>query len=351
MSFQEEYEAVRGTAAAGLLDLSARGRVEVSGTEAVMFLNGLISNDVKTLADGAWMTAAFPDVKGRLVAFARVINREGKFLLDTEAATRDAIYKTLERFTFAGDFQLRDLAEELALVSVQGARANEIIAKVFGDKAAQTTRGAAWLDAEKQTTIIRDTHTGEDGFDIFINVEDATRVQQSLIDAGARPVTDETLELLRIEAGIPRYGADMNAETVVLETGLDDAVSYTKGCYIGQEIIARIHYRGHVARKLAGVLLDEVVEVPAGSKVMHAGDGKEIGRTMSATVSPRLNRAIALSHIRYAYLADGTEAKVVINEQEHMARVVALPFVRGSWHSDDDNAAEVGATTAGETAA
>lgn len=351
MSFQEEYEAVRGGTTAGLLDLSSRGRVEVSGTEAVMFLNGLISNDVKTLSDGAWMTAAFPDVKGRLIAFARVINRDGKFLLDTEAATRDAIYKTLERFTFAGDFHLRDLAEELALVSVQGTRASEIIAQVFGDEAAQTTGGAAWLDAEKQTTIIRDTHTGEDGFDIFIKVEDASRVRQSLIDAGAQSVSNETLELLRIEAGIPRYGADMNHETVVLETGLDEAVSYTKGCYIGQEIIARIHYRGHVARRLAGVLLDEAVEVPAGSKVMHADDGKEIGRTMSATVSPRLNRAIALSHIRYAYLAAGTEAKVIINEQEHAARVVALPFVRGSWHSYDDNAAEVGATTAGETTA
>lgn len=351
MSVQEEYEAVRGGAAAGLIDLSARGRVEVSGTEAVMFLNGLISNDVKTLADGAWMTAAFPDVKGRLIAFARVINRGGKFMLDTEAATRDAIYKTLERFTYAGDFHLRDLADELALMSVQGARASEVIAKVFGDEAAQTARGAAWLDADKLTTIIRATHTGEDGFDIFINRSEHERVQQSLIDAGAQPVNDATRELLRIEAGIPRYGADMNGETVVLETGLDEAVSYKKGCYIGQEIIARIHYRGHVARRLAGVLLDEVVEVPAGSKVVHAGDGKEIGRTMSATVSPCLNRAIALSHIRYAYLVDGTEAKVIINEQEHAARIVALPFVRGSWHGDDDNAAEVGATTAGETAA
>jgi len=138
---------------------------------------------------------------------------------------------------------------------------------------------------------------------------------------------------LRIEAGIPRFGIDMDETKVVTETNLDDAVSFTKGCYIGQEIIARIKYRGHVAKKLTGVLVEHDGALESGLKILSA-DGKEIGSIASSVVSPRLKKTIALAYLKYDYLEPGTKVKVVAAEVELPATVTELPFIRGSWYSN-----------------
>ena len=130
-----DYSAVRD-GGAGLIDLSARGRILISGTESVMFLNGLVTNDMKTLAVNSWMPAVFPNVQGRLLAAVRVIHRNEGFLIDTENATRDTVVKLLERFTLAGDFRLADLTQNTALLSIQGAQAPEIMAAIFGETVA-----------------------------------------------------------------------------------------------------------------------------------------------------------------------------------------------------------------------
>ena len=329
-----EYQAVRDGGGAGLIDLSSRALVEVSGTEAVPFLNGLITNDVKALEDGAWMLAAFPNVQGRLIATARVLRRRADaFLFDTEAATREPVFKTLERFTLAGDFRVRDLTDETAVLSVQGARAVEVIGATLGEEAAQVKRGrvhsAQW--EKRSVSLIRATHTGEDGFDLFLGAGQAPSLWDALASAGARPVGFNALETLRIEAGLPRYGVDMDEANVVLETGLDEAVSYTKGCYVGQEIIARIHWRGHVAKRLAGLSFDDEAQALRGDKI-RAADGREIGRVTSSAFSPRRNRAIALAYVKYDYLAPGTEVQVISDNGERAARVDELPLVRGGWY-------------------
>src|SRR5215210_1745310 len=146
-SLAAEYEAVRG-GGAGLFDLSARGRVEVSGGEAVMFLNGMLTNDVARLEDGAWMHAAFPNPQGRLLASARVMRDGGRFVFDTEPATYAALRKTLSRFTLAGDFRVRDLTPETALVSLQGARSADVVRAALGDDVARTPRGRVATVAE-----------------------------------------------------------------------------------------------------------------------------------------------------------------------------------------------------------
>ena len=336
-----EYEAVRGGESAGLFDLSSRGRVEVSGTEAVQFLNGLVTNDVKTLAPGAWMGAAFPNVQGRLIAHARMMRAgdEPKFLIDTEAATAEAVRANLERFTLAGDFRLRDLRAETALLSVQGAASVSFVGSVLGEGAAGTERGrvsiVTWRESQT-VTVARATHTGEDGFDLFIRAESAGDLWDALVAAGARPVGRDALELLRIEAGIPRYGVDMTDANVVLEAGLDDSVSYTKGCYVGQEIIARIHWRGHVAKRLAGLALEG--EAAPGAKLKTIDGAREIGRVTSVALSPRLGRVIALGFVKYDFLQPGTELIVAGESNETRARVASPPFVRGSWHADGDGA-------------
>ncbi len=339
-----EYKSVRETGA-GIIDISSRGRVRVSGTEAVQFLNGLITNDVKTLQPGAWMAAAFPNAQGRLVAPARILRVEDSFLIDTDSATSERVRKTLERFTLAGDFRVVDIENEIVLFSVQGARAAETIRLMFGETAASVSRGhaaqATWR--EHQVTIMRATHTSEDGFDVFVPMESAQDLWHAFVnESNTRPVGYDAFETLRIEAGIPRYGVDMDETNVVTESLIEDeAVSYQKGCYIGQEIIARIHWRGHVAKKLTGIIFDDATNLLTQGAKIRSTDGKEIGRVTSQAFSPRLNKLIALAYVKYDYLAPDTPVHIIMNDTEqHAARVAALPLVRGSWY-EQPSASEV----------
>ena len=298
-----DYEAVRN-GGAGLIDLSSlRGRIQVSGSEAVMFLNGLITNDIKNATDTNWLPAVFPTVQGRLLGAVRIVRWDSGFLIDTDAASHEAVLKTISRFTLAGDFKVADVTSEIALLTVQGRRASEVIKAV------------------ENVTVIRATHTGEDGFDVLTSVP----VTEKLVAAGAQVVSPETFEVLRIEAGIARHGQDMDETNVVLEANLDDAISYTKGCYVGQEIIVRIKHRGHVAKKLTGLTFDGEVH---GQAAITSEDAKEIGRVTSATYSPKLERHIALGYLRYEHLAPGTKVK----SGDVAGTVTELPFVRGSWY-------------------
>jgi folate-binding protein YgfZ len=342
-----EYSAVR-EGGAGLIDLSPRGRFLVRGSEAVQFLNGLITNDMKTLEVGSWMPAAFPTVQGRLIASVRVIRLQDEgtdegtdkvtdkngcptFLIDTQAATHERLLKTIERFTLAGDFRVNDITSQTAMLSVQGTKAASVVASVLGEAAATSTpnavRQSSWqlAGAPAKVTIVHASHTGEDGFDLMVNNDQATSLWNALQQAGGEPVGYDALEILRIEAGMPRYGIDMDDTNVVTETNLDDAVSYTKGCYIGQEIIARIKYRGHVAKKLSGLMFDASASIDVGALV-NSVNGKEIGRITSATYSPKLNRTIALAYLKYDYLASETAVKVVTGDREFSGEVAELPF-------------------------
>ena len=335
-----EYAAARD-GGAGLIDLSPRGRFLVSGSEAVQFLNGLITNDMKTLEIGQWMPAAFPNVQGRLVAAVRVLRLldEGTdkkvcptFLIDTEAATHERVLKTIERFTLAGDFRVTDITSQTVMMSVQGKKASSVVGSVLGEAAAvsasNTARQITWPQAgtTAEVTVVHASHTGEDGFDLIVDNDHANSLWNALEQVGAQPVGYDALEILRIEAGVPRYGVDMDETNVVTETNMDDAVSYIKGCYIGQEIIARIKYRGHVAKKLSGLTFDGAVEVHAGS-LINSVDGKEVGRITSVTYSPKLNRTVALAYLKYDYLTPGTEVIAATGDSDIPGEVVDLPFV------------------------
>jgi glycine cleavage system aminomethyltransferase T len=168
-----QYAAVR-EGGAGLIDLSARGRILVSGSEAVMFLNGLITNDMKTLELNSWMPAAFPNVQGRLLAFARILHREDGYLIDTEGVTREKVVSMLDRFTLAGDFRVTDLSGETALLSVQGEKAANVVAGIFGEDIRELPRDRVVnvKSGVASASVIRATHTAEDGFDLFMHMND-----------------------------------------------------------------------------------------------------------------------------------------------------------------------------------
>jgi aminomethyltransferase len=329
-----EYSAARD-GGAGLLDLSSRGRILVSGSEAIMFLNGLITNDMKTLVVNSWMPAIFPNVQGRLLAAVRIIHRDDGFLIDTESATHDKVVSLLDRFTMAGDFRLMDLTGQTASYSVQGKKAAEVVRGMLGEAAAnlEPLRAVTAGLAGHKVNVNRATHTAEDGFDLIVDANDAQQVRDSLIAGGAKAINEEVAETLRIEAGIPRYGIDMDETTVVTETNLDDAVSFTKGCYVGQEIIVRIKHRGHVAKKMTGITLEEKSELENGAQIFSAED-KEIGRITSSTFSPRLDRTIGFAYVKYDFLTPGTDVTIQSNSGKLAGKVTGLPFVRGSWYQD-----------------
>lgn len=319
--FETEYKAVRESGA-GLFDFPSRGLIEVSGGEAIQFLNGMITNDIAKLPENSWMLAAFPNVQGRLLAFVRVLKIGDRFIFDTEAATREKVFGHLFRFTFAGDFKVRDLSEELSLLSIQGKRAGEILESRVQSPKPGTEISETEFKGEK-VLVIGATHTAEDGFDLFAPANVVQDLSKEFERAGAVKIGEQAREVLRIEAGIPLYGVDMDESTVVLETGFDEAVSFTKGCYVGQEVIIRIHHRGHVAKKLAGLIFDESADVVPNSE-LKSPEGKNAGRVTSIAFSPALNKQIALAYVRYDFLQPGTE--LLINDERRL-RVVELPFI------------------------
>ena len=293
----EDYRIIRD-GAVGFRERK-RGLIEVSGREAVQFLNGLITNDVAKLEDGAQMAAAFPNAQGRLLAFVRVRRQGDKFLFETADATRSKVFQNLYRFTFAGDFFVEDWSENYNYFEIQNSK----------------------FKIQNSDSIVFES---ESGADFFVPKEAAENFRNELLKADAVEISEELYEVLRIENGTPLYGVDMDETTVVLETGLDEAVSFTKGCYIGQEIIARIHFRGHVAKRLTGLIFEDENAAVNPNDEIKSPEGKNAGRITSATFSPKLEKTIALAYVRYDYLAEGTELKA----NDLAAKVKNLPFIQ-----------------------
>jgi folate-binding protein YgfZ len=331
-NFENEYKAVRNNGA-GILNFPSRGLIEVSGSEAIQFLNGLITNDVAKLENNEWMQAAFPNAQGRLLAMVRVLKSDDKFLFDVDAANREKILQNLMRFTFAGDFKVIDLSDNYSLISIQGKRAAEIILQIPNSKfqiPEIKNQISVFEFQNSKIQIVRAPHAAENNFDLFVPNSLSENLQNKFSEFGAIQINEEVREVLRIEAGIPKYGVDMDESTIVLETGLDEAVSFNKGCYIGQEIIARIHFRGHVAKRLSGLILEETIEIQPGDQLKSA-EGKAAGRITSTVFSPSLDKQIALALVRYEFLAPETKLFVVRGENQLTeAKVIELPFVRDS---------------------
>jgi folate-binding protein YgfZ len=299
--FLQAYEAVgRGATA---FYKQKRGLIAVWGRESVQFLNGLITNDAAALPDGAQMTAAFPNAQGRLLALVRVRREGERFIFETDEVTHEKVFQNLYRFTFAGDFFVDDMSGGYEYF------------EIFNGPIDPIDRGNALI------------FNGPASTDYFVPVDATLGFENELRASGAIELPDELYELRRVENGVPKYGVDMDESTVVLETGLDEAVSFNKGCYIGQEIIARIHFRGHVAKRLAGLILD-TAELPGSANGSPANyelltpDGKNAGRLTSIVLSPRIGRIIALGYVRYDYLAEGTILKL----GETTSTVKELPF-------------------------
>jgi folate-binding protein YgfZ len=333
-----EYDAIRTGVA--VLDIPA-GKLRLGGKNAVQFLNGLVSNDVKSLAPGDGVLAAFPTLQGKLAALCRIYNTGEDLLLDLDAINREKIVKSLSRFVPAGEFFVTDASDRLALISLQGPRAAALLESLTA-RAPEDAEFKISTQEIAGTKLLAASHRrcGEVGFDLFVEVGAAANVKRAILDHGkefgAREVGDAAFEVARIEAGVPREGVDAGEEYIILESELERAVSYTKGCYLGQEVIARIHWRGQPAKRLRGLLIEmpvDAAEIPGHGTELFAIDGnmagRRVGEITSAAMSIALGRPIALGYVHRYYLNPGTEFSLKQGDAAAgRGKLVELPFVK-----------------------
>ncbi|HJQ26615.1 MAG TPA: aminomethyltransferase family protein [Blastocatellia bacterium] len=323
-----EAQAVRQRA--GLSDLSYYGVLKVSGGEAVQFLNGLVSNDVKTLAEQQGVRAAFLTGHGKVRGLCRILRRQEDFLIINDPQTHEKILKYIFPFSYAGDFRVEDVSEQFRSLSLQGPKATAVLKEISFEPIPALAE-YAWAETMiggHHSLVLRTSHTGETGFDILVPDSGVQDLWDFMLLKGAFhglvPVGLDALNLLRIEAGIPIYGIDVDEANMLLELGLADAVSFTKGCYTGQEAVAMATYRGHISKKLSGLLLEGERIPVVGSKVSK--DGKDVGHVTSATRSVSQGQVIALAYIKYGFFDAGNEVEVADDAGAMSGRVTELPF-------------------------
>jgi len=325
-----EYNQVR--MGVGLIDLSHHGAIRIGGKEGPQFLNGLLTNDVKTLEKGKGMRAALLTGHGKVRAFCRVFNLGEEFLIINDPQTHAKVFKYIFPFSYAGDFKVEDVTDQFRMLSIQGPK-SLLVMKEASFEPVPALSEHDYLETiigGQHVLVAQASHTGEIGFDIFTPTAGLKDVWDFLLLKGGfhaiSPFGLESLESLRIEAGIPVYGIDVDETNMMLETGLLDAVSFTKGCYTGQEAVAMATYRGHVSKKLSGLQLQgEQLPLP-GDKILK--DDREVGQITSATRSERLQSIIALGYVKYGHFEPGNEVKVKHQFDSSPARIVELPFYR-----------------------
>ncbi|MFQ5839220.1 MAG: aminomethyltransferase family protein [Candidatus Methylomirabilales bacterium] len=318
-----EYRAAReGT---GILDLSFRAFVEVSGADAARFLNGMLTNDLASLPPGRFMYATTLNPRGKMMTDMTVYALEERFLLELEPARWTPLLEHLEHYIIADDVTLTDLRTRSGLLAIEGPQAADLIGRLTPDLLPEPGHHAEVMIAGTACRLAHDSVTSGPGFKVLCPRDRTAFLWEAAVEAGALPVGMQALETLRIEAGIPRFGVDMTEEHFPQEVAIEDrGVSFNKGCYVGQEFVIRIHHRGHVNRRLAGIACSgETVPLP-GDPVYR--EEKEVGRVSSATISPALAQPIALAILRRECLEPGTAVEIDRDGTRLKAEVVTLPF-------------------------
>ena len=322
------YDAARHRAA--FVDRSDRGRVVVSGADRASYLQGLLTNDVVALRPGQGCYAAYLTAQGRMIADLHVYELGDLMLLAMAGSVKDGVLAKLDQFIFTEDVQLGDVTDTFAEIAVVGPDAARIVAALLADVAVETLRDmtehgnlrAAW--AGGPAIVTRVTDIGEAGYDLYVERAQSETLKAALGASGALEMDEPTADALRIESGVPLFQRDMDEATIPLEAGIESrAISFSKGCYVGQEVIIRVLHRGHgrVARRLVGLRFDGP-QIPAPGATIRSGD-REIGEVTSSTHSPALNRPIALGYVHRDFVEPGT--KVAVGESS--GEVVPLPFV------------------------
>jgi tRNA-modifying protein YgfZ len=299
------------TKGCGLVDRSERGKLALTGPDAKVFLQGQVTNDIERLEPGQGCYAAFLTHKGKMLGDMRVLDLGDELLLDTERVALQGLFNMIRRFKLGSDVELHKRTLELGLLSLIGPDARRIAGPVGS---VEHANARAEIGGHEVTLVRTDV-----GVDVFCAAGDTAGVRAALEAAGAVPASEEAAEVVRVEHGRPRYGIELNDGVIPQEAGLNErAVSFTKGCYVGQETVARLFYRGKPNRHLRGLRLS----APAATgDVLRLGE-KEVGRIGTVVVSP-VHGPIALAIVRRE--AEPGET-VSVGDGDTTAEVAELPF-------------------------
>lgn len=280
---------------------SPRGILSLTGADRAAFLQGMVSNDVVGLKPGVSRHAALLDSTGHVLADLHVHPRPDMLLLETDFACLDVLSATLNKFLIMEDVQINDVSDQWAIISVLGEDGAEKLSLLPGEALTPAFQIAP-------------------GLDLWLPTAEKEAVWSTLLNAGAILLSAEDADALRVDAGIPKWGAELSPAILLPEAEMADAVSYTKGCYVGQEIVARLSARGHTNKALRRILLAEDAPVPPAGATIHVPEdgpepGREIGIVTSAAASPsRGGQSIALGYVRKEYFAPGTAVSVQISQ-------------------------------------
>ena len=291
------YQALHQGAA--WLDLSARGKIRVSGEDRARLLHAMTTNHVQQLKPGEGCYAFFLNAQGRILADVNLFCFEDHFLLDTEPETRHKLFEHLDRYIIADDVTLTDETDRLSTIAMEGPEAAQVLAKLGGPAPETLYATAAW----GASTVARVDSTGSGGF--FIFTPDKSRIIEFLEGAGAIAATPEEASTVRVENGRPRYGEEITERFLVQETGQLQAVHFSKGCYLGQEIVERVRSRAQIHRILRRVEIDSSEVPPAGTKLTR--ENADAGEIVSAVYSPGLGKVVAMAYMRTPNSEPGTE--------------------------------------------
>jgi folate-binding protein YgfZ len=334
-----QYRALRKGAA--LVNRSNRGRLRLTGQDRRDYLQGLLTNDISALSAGSGCYACLLTAQGRMIADMYIVETGEAILMDLEAEVTARVGAHFEQFVFSEDVEVVDVSASLAAWGIFGPLAADVLARVLSAPDADPAIGLTELERlgvlgsrtiswrGTVVTVIGRDDFGEVGFDLVVAAEHADSLARAVRDGGAVDVDSSVAEIRRIEQGRPIFGKDMTEDTIPLEAGIEErAISLTKGCYVGQEIIIRVLHRGHgrVARRLVGLTLEPEAAVPARGAAIRSGD-REIGTVTSAALSPALGRPIALGYVHRDFVEPGTAVVVLAADQPMPAIVTHLPFV------------------------
>lgn len=313
---------------AALVNGSRTGRILLTGADRRSYLQGLLTNDVEALRPGTGCYAALLTAQGRMITDMRVLELGDGVLLDVPAELTSSIRDHLDRFVITEDVTVEDVSAQRGEIGLYGPRAVEVLAAAGTDGGVPGELFESTRDriAGAEVLIVRSDAPGVRGFDLVAAAAHVPAIEAALLAAGAVRASDADVETVRIESGHPRFGVDMDTDTIPLEAGLETrAISRTKGCYVGQEVIVRVLDRGHgrVARRLVGLTLPAEAALPAAGTNVRAG-AKEAGRVTSAVFSPALARPIALAYLHRDFVEPGTHVQI---DGSGDAVVTALPLV------------------------
>jgi folate-binding protein YgfZ len=296
------------------IDRSERGRLKLTGRDRQTFLQGMVTNDVASLKPGDGCYAFMLDATGHVLADMRILCAEDHLLLDVEQDMSSFVAETLDKYLIMERVKITDVSLETGQFHVGGIGAPGVFLR--GDH----PEGVNWWDSDTCLGAVTRL-TAFPGFELYFPARETEGIKEMLYEHGGTSIKPEFLEALRIEAGIPCFGVDMDSRVLAPETGQRSrAINYRKGCYIGQEIVARIDARGHTNREFAGFYLN-TVDLPAKDTAVTVEE-KEVGRITSAAIGPQTGLPIALGYIRNEYRTAGT---VVMVGEQH-AVVAELPF-------------------------